>query len=84
MIIFKLKIFFFDDVGYYIFKIVLKAIKEGLTYGKDNNIGILIKIFKEGEAIENEVKKNGLIFDEKNELSVNIGDYITFYISQNK
>ena len=81
---FQVENIFFDDVGYYIFKIVLKAIKEGLTYGKDNNIGILIKIFKEGEAIENEVKKNGLIFDEKNELSVNIGDYITFYISQNK
>ncbi len=25
-----------------------------------------------------------ITFDEKNELSLNIGDYITFYISQNK
>ena len=75
---------FFDDVGYYIFKIILKAIKTGNSNGKDNNIGILINIFDEGKNVENEVKKNGLIFDEKNEININIGDYITFYISQNK
>ena len=71
-------------VGYYIFKIILKAIKTGNSNGKDNNIGILINIFDEGKNVENEVKKNGLIFDEKNEININIGDYITFYISQNK
>ena len=75
---------FFDDVGYYIFKIILKAIKTGNSNRKDNNIGILINIFDEGKNVENEVKKNGLIFDEKNEININIGDYITFYISQNK
>ena len=50
---------FFDDVGYYIFKIILKAIKTGNSNGKDNNIGILINIFDEGKNVENEVKKMG-------------------------
>ena len=30
------------------------------------------------------LKKNGLIYDENNELSIHINDIITFYISQNK
>ena len=50
---------FFDDVGYYIFKIILKAIKTGNSNRKDNNIGILINIFDEGKNVENEVKKMG-------------------------
>ena len=48
---------FFDDVGYYIFKIILKAIKTGNSNGKDNNIGILINIFDEGKNVEKKSKK---------------------------
>ena len=75
---------FYEDIGYYFFKIILEAKNEGECSGVDNNLGINIKIFNTDKHICNEVKKNGLIYDENNELSVNINDIITFYISQNK
>ena len=74
----------YDDVGYYFFKIILKAYKIGMCSGKDGNLGIKINIFPINSSITNEIKKNGLIFDENNELAINVGDIITFYISQNK
>ena len=75
---------FFEDVGYYFFKVILKAKSLGECTGKDNNLGIKIKIYPKEKSISNEVKKNGLIYDEKNELNINLDDIITFYISQNK
>lgn len=74
----------YDDVGYYFFKIILKAYKIGVCSGREGNLGIKINIFPINYNITNEIKKNGLIFDENNELAVNVGDVITFYISQNK
>ena len=76
---------FFDDVGYFIFKIYLTANKIGKIESSQNDyIGMTIYIKKKGEIIENEVKKNCLIFDEKNELNVTQGDNIIFYISKSK
>ena len=75
---------FFTDVGYYIFKIIMKANKIGIYDGNENNIGIKINIINENEILENEAKKNNLIFDEKNELNVRLNDLIIFYITQNK
>ena len=43
-----------------------------------------IHILPINSSITNEIKKNGLIYDENNELAINVGDVITFYISQNK
>jgi hypothetical protein len=74
----------YDDVGYYFFKILLKAYKIGNCSGKEGNLGIKINVLPINYNITNEIKKNGLVFDEKNEISVNVGDIITFYISQNK
>ena len=74
----------YDDVGYFFFKIILKAYKIGSCIGREGNLGIKINIFPINSNITNEIKKNGLIFDENNELAVNVGDIITFYISQNK
>ena len=74
----------YEDVGYYFFKIILKAYKIGSCSGREGNLGIKINILPINSNITNEIKKNGLIFDENNELTVNVGDIITFYISQNK
>ena len=74
----------YEDVGYYFFKIILKAYKIGSCSGREGNLGIKINILPINSNITNEIKKNGLIFDENNELTVNVGDLITFYISQNK
>ena len=81
---FIIKEIHYDDVGYLFFKILLKAYKVGTCNGKDGNLGIKINIQPINYHITNEIKKNGLIFDENNELTVNVGDIITFYISQNK
>ena len=73
----------FDDVGYLIFKIKLIAVKKGQlpSYAE---LGILIEVISENEPIVNEVKKNSLIFDRKNQLQLRIGDHMIFYLSKNK
>ena len=81
---FEIKEIYYEDIGYYFFKIILEAKKLGECCGVNNNLGIKIKIMEQNVHICNEIKKNGLIYDENNELSVNINDIITFYISQNK
>ena len=81
---FDIKEVYYEDNGYYFFKIVLEAKKEGECGGINNNLGINIKIYEKDKHICNEIKKNGLIYDEKNELSIHINDIINFYISQNK
>ena len=74
----------YDDVGYFFFKVILKAYKVGICSGTEGNLGIKIHILPINSSITNEIKKNGLIFDENSELSINVGDKINFYISQNK
>jgi len=81
---FIIKEIYYDDVGYFFFKIILKAYKIGICSGKNGNLGIKIHILPINSNITNEIKKNGLIFDENNELAINVGDMIIFYISQNK
>ena len=81
---FSINEIYFEDVGYYFFKVILQAKNKGECNGINNNLGIKIKIYPKNKTITNEIKKNGLIYDEKNELTVNIDDIITFYISQNK
>ena len=81
---FEIKEIYYEDNGYYFFKVILEAKIIGECDGVNNNLGIKIKIVDKNKHICNEIKKNGLIYDENNELSVNINDIITFYISQNK
>ena len=82
---FEIKKILFDDVGYYLFKIYLIANTIGKIKANENEyIGMNINIVGKGETIENEVKKNGLIFDEKNELTIRLEDSIVFYISRSK
>ena len=82
---FFVKEVYYEDIGYYFFKIILEAKKEGECGGINNNLGIKLIIYDKNKHICNEIKKNGLIYDEhNNELKINIDDVITFYISQNK
>ena len=75
----------FDDVGYYIFKIYLKAFKIGeIGKKKENDIGIKIKIKNKNDNVSNECKKNNLILDRKNELEMHIDDILVFYFTKNK
>jgi len=81
---FIIKDIYYDDVGYFFFKVILQAYKVGICSGKEGNLGVKIHILPINSSITNEIKKNGLVYDENNELAINVGDVITFYISQNK
>jgi hypothetical protein len=80
---FKIEEVWFDDIGYLIFKISLTAIKKGQLHSF-LELGILIEVLSVNEQISNEVKKNCLLFDRKNELQCRVGDHLTFYLSKNK
>jgi hypothetical protein len=47
-------------------------------------LGISIEVINNKETLCNEVKKNCLIFDRKNEIQARVGDIVVFYISKNK
>lgn len=74
----------FDDVGYYIFKIYLEAKQLGELRCDKAQIGIKIFIYDKKDVVSNEVKKNNLIYDRKNELQMHIGDKLVFYLSKDK
>ena len=74
----------FNNVVYYILKIYLLANKEGKIIWEKSQIGIKIKILGNEANVSNEVKKNNLIYDRKNELQLHIGDQLVFYLSKNK
>jgi len=71
----------YDDVGFYIVKIYTEAKKEGNL--ENNIIGINLKINKEEYSCCNEIRKNGLIYENGKELQVRIGDCIVFYLTFN-
>lgn len=74
---------YYDDIGYLIIKICLTAIKKGQLQSFFE-LGVHIEVLEEYETICNEVKKNCLLYDRKNELQLRIGDKLTFYLSKNK
>lgn len=80
---FNIEKILYDDVGYYIFKVYLKPIKEG-TVTEIEKIGINLKIVGDSDNAHNEVKKNSLIYDRKNELQIHIGDTLVYYLTRSK
>ena len=70
----------YENIGIIIFKINLKAVK----IGELNNlmkIGIKFKIKNIDEYVENEIKKNNLLFEKRDVLELRIGDKIIYYCS---
>lgn len=72
----------YEDIGYLIFKVMLKAVKEGLIENKEE-LGISIRIKERKDTIMNEIKKNDLLFERRNEFELRIGDVILFYLTNN-
>lgn len=60
-------------------KLLFEASSEGSS-SKQEDIGIRLKVVQETSKIRNEVKKNGLLYDNSNELQLRIGDSLIFYI----
>jgi hypothetical protein len=73
----------FDDVGYVIFKVILRAIFKG-EINDDDELGIKLKVRDQNEIVKNEVKKNNLIYEKRNVLELRINDEIIFYLSHTK
>ena len=75
---FEVKKIFFDNIGIYIFKVQLKAIKSGIIKNK-KNVGINIKIIGKNDTIKNEIRKNNLLFEKRDVIEVKVGDEIMYY-----
>lgn len=80
---FNIEKIIYDDVGYVIFKIFLKAERAGLIPTTDE-LGITIRVKDENEIIKNEVKKNNLIYEKRNILELRKNDTLIFYLSHSK
>lgn len=72
----------YDDIGFLLFKVKLKAKNIGKISAKE--LGVTIDIIQENKSLCNEVKKNCLLYDRKNSLEIRKNDVIVFYISKNK
>lgn len=73
----------FEDVGYLIFKVILKAVLTGEINGKPE-LGIELVIKEKNDEIVNEIKKNDLLFERRNKFELRVGDTIIFYLTNNK
>ena len=63
----------YDDVGYYFFKIILKAYKIGICSGKEGNLGIKINVLPINSNISNEIKKMDLFLMKKMKYQLMLG-----------
>jgi len=77
---FEIKKICFENTGIYIFKVYLKAYKSGVI-DKKNKFEIKIKIKDKDEYIENEIRKNNLIFEKRDMFELNVGDQLLYYFS---
>ena len=75
---FIIKSIFYDNIGIFIFKVHLKAIKSGYIKNK-KGVGINIKILEKNEIIKNEIRKNNLLFEKRDVVEIRVGDEIIYY-----
>ena len=71
---------YFGNIGVLIFKVYLKANKIGIINDK-NKLEIKIKIKEKTEYIENEIRKNNLLFERRDIFELRVGDQIVYYFS---
>ena len=75
---FLIQTIFYDNIGIFIFKVHLKAIKSGYIKNK-KGVGINIKIVEKNEIIKNEIRKNNLLFEKRDVVEIRVGDEIIYY-----
>ncbi len=69
---------YFGNIGVNIFKVYLKAIKSGEIKDK-NKFKIKIRIKENNDYIENEIRKNNLLFERRDIFELKVGDEILYY-----
>ena len=70
----------FENIGVYIFKVCLTAIKAGEINSK-NDVEIIIKIKERDNYVENEIRKNNLLFERRDIFELKVGDQLIYYFS---
>ena len=75
---FQINNILFENIGVYIFKVSLKAVKSG-EINEKKEIGINIKIKEKNEFIENEIRKNNLLFERRDIFELRVGDELNYY-----
>ena len=80
---FEIKNILFENIGFYVFKIYLVAIRTGRIDSKliNDDFGINIIIKNSGDSIENEIKKNNLLLERKENYEMRLGDTIMMYFT---
>ena len=77
---FEITKIYFGNIGVFIFKVYLKAIKSGEIKDK-NKLEIIIKIKDKGDYIENEIRKNNLLFERRDIFELRVGEELIYYFS---
>jgi hypothetical protein len=70
----------FENIGVFIFKVCLTAVKAGEINNK-NNVEIIIKAKAKDDYIENEIRKNNLLFERRDIFELKVGDQLIYYFS---
>ena len=79
---FKIKDIFFGNVGLSVYKFHLVANRIGILVNNNLNIKIIIK--DSDDYVENEVKKNNLLFERNNSFEIRKGENIIFYLTMSE
>ena len=77
---FEIKKIYFGNTGVNIFKVELLAIKSGVINDK-NKIEIKIRIKDKDDYIENEIRKNNLLFERRDIFEIRVGETLLYYFS---
>jgi hypothetical protein len=74
----------YENIGFYIFKIYLVAVKKGRIGNKqsEDDFGFIITIKEKGDYVENEIKKNNLLLDRSEVYELRLGEAIILYFSE--
>jgi len=76
---FLVKDIFYADIGLCVFKFNLIANKCGILTNENLNVKIIIK--EKEDYIENEIKKNNLLFERNNVFQIRKGENLIFFLS---
>ena len=74
----------YENIGFFIFKIYLVAVKTGKIGNRqlEDDFGFIITIKEKGDYVENEIKKNNLLLDRREVYELRLGETIILYFSE--
>ena len=77
---FEINNIFFGNIGVFIFKVFLTAVKSGEIDDK-KKLEIKVKIKEKIDYIENEIRKNNLLFERRDIFEIRVGETLLYYFS---